>query len=136
MEAALMTVDMMSTGFHVVDGAEIEFGDVVVVMGIGPVGLMAVAGAVLAGASRILAIGTRPNCVEVAKSYGATDIVSYKDGDTVEQILELTGGGADDRTGLRSFGLVNQMISPIRLTCVYTNPCVSIVSRMAQASSL
>ena len=48
-------------------------------MGIGPVGLMAVAGAVLAGASRILAIGTRPNCVEVAKSYGATDIVSYKD---------------------------------------------------------
>ena len=95
MEAALMTVDMMSTGFHVVDGAEIEFGDVVVVMGIGPVGLMAVAGAVLAGASRILAIGTRPNCVEVAKSYGATDIVSYKDGDTVEQILELTGGGAD-----------------------------------------
>lgn len=40
------------------------------------------------------------------------------------------------RTGLRSFGLVKQKKSPIRMPCVYTNPCVSIVSRMAQASSL
>ncbi len=36
----------------------------------------------------------------------------------------------------RSFGLVKQKKSPIRMPCVYTNPCVSIVSRMAQASSL
>ncbi len=95
MEAALMTVDMMSTGFHGVEGAEIGFGDVVAVMGIGPVGLMAVAGSALGGASRIIAIGTRPNCVDVAREYGATDIVSYKMGDTVEQVLELTDGGVD-----------------------------------------
>ncbi len=94
-EAALMTVDMMSTGFHGVEGAEIEFGDTVVVMGIGPVGLMAVAGAALSGAARIIAVGTRPKCVEAAKEYGATDIVSYKLGDTVQQVLELTHGGAD-----------------------------------------
>lgn len=94
-EAALMTVDMMSTGFHGAEGAEIEFGDTVVVMGIGPVGLMAIAGAALGGASRIIAIGTRPNCIDVAYHYGATDIVSYKLGDTVDQVLELTKGGAD-----------------------------------------
>lgn len=94
MEAALMTVDMMSTGFHAVELAEIKYGDAVVVLGIGPVGLMAVAGAQLAGAGRIIAVGTRPNCVEIAKEYGATDIVSYKDGDIVEQIKGLTGGGA------------------------------------------
>lgn len=94
-EAALMTVDMMSTGFHGIEMAEIDFGDTVVVMGIGPVGLMSVAGAKLRGAGRIIAIGTRPNCVKVAKDYGATDIVSYKDGDTVEQVLNLTGEGAD-----------------------------------------
>lgn len=94
-EAALMTVDMMSTGFHAVELAEIGFGDTVVVIGIGPVGLMAVAGAALAGAGRIIAIGTRPNCVQIAKEYGATDIVSYKEGDVVEQILKLTNGGAD-----------------------------------------
>ena len=94
-EAAVMTVDMMSTGFHGVENANIQFGDTVVVIGIGPVGLMAVAGTKLKGAGRILAIGTRPNCVKVAKEYGATDIVSYKNGDTVKQILDMTGGGAD-----------------------------------------
>ena len=95
MEAALMTVDMMSTGFHAVELAEIGFGDTVVVIGIGPVGLMAVAGARLNGAGRIIGIGTRPNCVKIAREYGANDIVSYKDGDIVDQIMEMTGGGAD-----------------------------------------
>ncbi|MDR1774284.1 MAG: zinc-binding dehydrogenase, partial [Clostridioides sp.] len=94
-EAALMTVDMMSTGFHGVELADIHFGDTVVVIGIGPVGLMAVAGAKLRGAGRIIAVGTRPNCVKIAKEYGATDIVSYKDGDIVEQIVKMTGRGAD-----------------------------------------
>lgn len=94
-EAAVMTVDMMSTGFHGVENANVCFGDTVVVIGIGPVGLMAVAGAKLRGAGRLIAVGTRPKCVEVAKEYGATDIVSYKDGDIVQQVMELTGDGAD-----------------------------------------
>ena len=94
-EAALMTVDMMSTGFHGVELAEVGYGDTVVVIGIGPVGLMAVAGAQLHGAGRIIVVGTRPNCVAVAKDYGATDVISYKDGDIVEQILKLVPGGVD-----------------------------------------
>ncbi|MGF7143102.1 threonine dehydrogenase-like Zn-dependent dehydrogenase [Anaerotaenia torta] len=94
-EAAVMTVDMMSTGFHGVENANVSFGDTVVVMGIGPVGLMAVAGAHYRGAGRIIAIGTRPNCVKIAREYGATDIISYKDGDVVAQVLEMTNGGAD-----------------------------------------
>ena len=95
MEQALMTVDMMSTGFHGVELAEVAYGDTVVVIGIGPVGLMAVAGAKLHGAGRIIAVGTRPNCVKIAREYGATDIVSYKDGDIVKQIVDMTGGGSD-----------------------------------------
>lgn len=94
-DAALMTVDMMSTGFYGVEMANVQFGDTVVVFGIGPVGLMAVAGAALRGAGRIIAIGTRPNCIELAKEYGATDIVSYKEGDIVKQILALNGGQVD-----------------------------------------
>lgn len=94
-EAAVMAVDMMSTGFHGVENANVGFGDTVVVIGIGPVGLMAVAGTKLRGAGRIIAIGTRPNCVAVAKEYGATDIISYKDGDIVKQVMELTKDGAD-----------------------------------------
>lgn len=91
-ETAAMASDMMSTGLHGVELARIGFGDSVVVVGIGPVGLMAVAGARLHGAARIFAVGTRPNCVKAAKSYGATDIINYKHGDIVEQILDMTRG--------------------------------------------
>ena len=94
-EDALMTVDMMSTGFYAAENANVHFGDTVVVIGIGPVGLMAVAGAKLLGAGRIFAIGTRPECVKLAKEYGATDIISYKEGDIVEQIMEKNGGQVD-----------------------------------------
>ncbi|MEG6611956.1 zinc-binding dehydrogenase [Pseudoclostridium thermosuccinogenes] len=96
LESAVMATDMMTTGFYGSELADVKFGDTVVVFGIGPVGLMAVAGAKLRGAGRLIAVGTRPNCVELAKEYGATDIVSYKDGDLIEQIMKLTGGkGAD-----------------------------------------
>ncbi len=96
LEQACMVVDMMTTGFYGVELADVKFGDTVVVFGIGPVGLMAVAGAKLRGAGRLIAIGTRPDCVKIAKEYGATDIVSYKDGNVVDQIMALTGGkGAD-----------------------------------------
>lgn len=94
-EDALMTVDMMSTGFYGAELADISFGDTVVVFGIGPVGLMAIAGAALRGAGRLIGIGTRPNCAELAREFGATDIVSYKEGDVVEQILGLAGGQVD-----------------------------------------
>lgn len=89
MEAALMASDMMTTGFHGVELAEVGFGDTVAVLGIGPVGLMAVAGSVLRGAGRIFAVGTRPNCVALAKQYGASQVLSYKDGDLVKQVREL-----------------------------------------------
>lgn len=49
LEAACMVTDMMTTGFYGSELAEVKFGDTVVVFGIGPVGLMAVAGAKLRG---------------------------------------------------------------------------------------
>ncbi|MDU2383196.1 MAG: NAD(P)-dependent alcohol dehydrogenase [Finegoldia magna] len=94
---ACMLSDMVPTGFHGVELSDIKFGDTVLCIGIGPVGLMSVAGANLRGASQIIAVGTRPTCIEAAKFYGATDIVSYKDGDIVEQVLELTNGKGVDR---------------------------------------
>ena len=94
---ACMLSDMVPTGFHGVELADVQFGDSVAVIGIGPVGLMSVAGAALRGASRLFAVGSRPNCVAIAKEYGATDIVNYKQGDIGEQILDLTGGKGVDR---------------------------------------
>jgi len=98
LEQALMSVDVMSTGFTGAEGANIKIGDSVCVMGIGPIGLMAIAGAKLLGAGKIIAIGTRPICIDLAKKYGATDILSYKDDDIVEQVLALTNDRGVDST--------------------------------------
>ena len=96
LEQALMCVDVVTTGFTGAENANIKFGDTVVVMGIGPIGLMAVAGAKLPGASRILAVGSRPKCVDMAYRFGATEVLSYKNGDIVAQVMERTNGlGAD-----------------------------------------
>lgn len=94
-EDALMMLDMMNTGFYGAEIADIQYGDSVVVFGIGPVGLMAVAGAKLKGAGNIYAVGTRPNCAKLALEYGAGAIVSYKKGDVAEQILDLERGKVD-----------------------------------------
>jgi len=96
LEAGVMLPDMLSTGFMGAENARIGFGSTVAVLGIGPVGLSAIAGARLRGAGRIFAVGTRPASVKVAKEYGATDIINYKEGSTVDQILDKTGGAGVD----------------------------------------
>lgn len=102
---ACMLSDMVPTGFHAVELADVQFGDTVLVIGIGPVGLMSVAGAALRGASRIIAVGTRPVCVEAAKGYGAVDFISYKNGSISEQVLKMTGGKGVDRVCVAGGGV-------------------------------
>ncbi len=96
LEQALMVVDMMTTGFYGPEMAGVKPGFTVAVFGIGPIGLMAVAGAYIMGAVRILAVGSRPNCVNIAREYGATAIIDYHNGDTVTQIMDLTDGAGVD----------------------------------------
>ena len=97
LEDAAMLTDMAVTGFYGAEIANIEIADQVCVVGIGAVGLCAVRGAVLRGASRVFAVGTRPICVEVAKQYGATDIISYKAGNIADQVLAMTSGRGVER---------------------------------------
>jgi threonine dehydrogenase-like Zn-dependent dehydrogenase len=94
---ACMLSDMVPTGFHAVELADVQFGDTVLIIGIGPVGLMSVAGASLRGAGRILAVGSRPVCAEAARYYGADEILSYRNGPIAQQVLELTHGKGVDR---------------------------------------
>lgn len=94
---AVMLADMVPTGFHGVELADVQFGDSVCVIGIGPVGLMAVAAAAIRGASDLYAVGSREICAKVAKEYGATDVINYRQGDIVEQIMEKTHGKGVDR---------------------------------------
>ncbi|MGP1440563.1 MAG: zinc-binding dehydrogenase [Treponema sp.] len=96
-EHAPMLSDMVPTGFHGAELADVQYGDTVLVIGIGPVGLMSVSGAELRGASRIYAVGTRPACIKAAKFYGATDIISYKNGTIDKQVLDLTHGKGVDK---------------------------------------
>lgn len=95
--SAVMLSDMVPTGFHGAELADIQYGDTVCVIGIGPVGLMSVAGATLRGAGKIYAVGSRPNCIDAAKEYGATDIINYRDGAILDQIMERTHNKGVDK---------------------------------------
>ncbi|MDO5696120.1 MAG: NAD(P)-dependent alcohol dehydrogenase [Eubacteriales bacterium] len=94
---ACMLSDMVPTGFHAAELADVQFGDVVAVFGIGPVGLMAVAAAALKGAGRLIVVDSRPQCYDIAKAYGATDIVDFKAAPTEDQIMELTNNAGVDK---------------------------------------
>ena len=100
-----MLSDMVPTGFHGVELADVEFGDTVLVIGIGPVGLMSVAGANMRGAARIIAVGTRPVCVEAAKGYGASDFISYKNGPIDQQVMAMTDGKGVDKAVIAGGGV-------------------------------
>ncbi|MEI0489237.1 NAD(P)-dependent alcohol dehydrogenase [Brachyspira pulli] len=102
---ACMLSDMVPTGFHGAELADVQYGDSVLVIGIGPVGLMGVAGAALRGAARIIAVGTRPNCVEAAKKYGAEEFISYKNGPIDEQVLKMTNGKGVDKVIIAGGGV-------------------------------
>ena len=84
------------TGFGAaVNTAGVRFGDTVAVIGCGGVGMAAINGAHIAGASRVIAIDTNPVKLQLATKLGATDLVNPNDGDPVEQIKEMTKGGVN-----------------------------------------
>ena len=75
--------------------ARVRAGDTVVVLGCGGIGLSAIQGARIAGASRILAVDLNADKLEVARRLGATEALVPGEGDLAEQITRLLGGGAD-----------------------------------------
>jgi len=71
-------------------------GDSVAVFGCGGVGCAAVAGAVLAGASKVIAVDLDPRKLDLAREFGATAVVDASSEDAVEAVRALTdGNGAD-----------------------------------------
>jgi S-(hydroxymethyl)glutathione dehydrogenase/alcohol dehydrogenase len=96
--------------------AKVEAGSTCVVFGAGMVGLGAVAGCRLQGAERIVCVDLSPERLEMARHQGATDVL-IGGADTVEAILEMTGGfGADytiEATGL--VGVMRQAVESARM---------------------
>lgn len=78
----------------VINNARVEPGTTAAVVGCGGVGLAVLMGLRLSGAERIIAIDTAPEKLDLARELGATDTVLASD-DTLDAVLELTGGGAD-----------------------------------------
>ena len=96
LEKACMFACGLSTGLGAaMNTAKVEEGSTCVVFGAGLVGLGAVAGCRLQGAERIICVDLSEGRLELARGQGATDTF-VGDGDTVDKLLEMTGGfGAD-----------------------------------------
>lgn len=99
-EEATMLSDMVPPGFQAIEYADVQFGDTVLLIGSGPVGLMAIAAAYLRGAVRVIAVGHRAATLDVARHYGATDIIDYTEGPIDEQVMDLTHGRGVDRVAV------------------------------------
>jgi S-(hydroxymethyl)glutathione dehydrogenase/alcohol dehydrogenase len=87
--------------------AEVEAGSSVAVFGAGLVGLGAVAGARLRGAERIFVVDPSRQRLELAKRWGATDLLEPHEG-IVQEIVDATGGFGADYT-FEATGLVSVM---------------------------
>ena len=86
----------VSTGLGAaMNTAAVKSGDTVVVVGCGTVGLSAIQGARVAGASRIFAVDLLQSKLKIAESMGATDSIDAANPDLVGEILEATAGGVD-----------------------------------------
>lgn len=81
----------------VINTAKVQPGDTVAIFGLGGIGLSAVIGAVMAKASRIIAIDINESKFELAKQLGATDCINPKNvsGPIQDHIIALTDGGVD-----------------------------------------
>ena len=94
-EAALLGCGV-STGLGAaLNTAGVQAGDTVVVIGCGTVGLSAIQGARVSGASRIIAVDLLPSKLQIARAVGATHLIDASKPDAVNEILESTSGGAD-----------------------------------------
>ncbi len=92
-EAAVMLSDILPTGFEIgVRNGRTKPGDVVAVVGAGPVGLSAIMTAGLYGASRIIAIDLDQNRLEQAKTFGASDGVNSGEAGWKDAVYAMTDG--------------------------------------------
>jgi threonine dehydrogenase-like Zn-dependent dehydrogenase len=107
--------DVMGTGWFAADAANVKPGATVAVVGDGAVGLLGVLAAKQKGAARIIAMSRHASRQQLAREFGATDIVSERGDEGVARIGDLTAGlGAD--AVLECVGTRESMMQAIRST--------------------
>jgi alcohol dehydrogenase len=118
-EELLMLADILPTAYEVgVLNAKIQPGDVVAVVGAGPIGLSAISGARLFSPSLIIAIDQNASRLEAAKLFGADVVVNNSTQDPIAAVRDLTGGlGADvaiEAVGVpATFELAADLVRPV-----------------------
>jgi alcohol dehydrogenase len=118
-EDMLMLADILPTGYEVgVLNGRVQPGDVVAVVGAGPVGLSAIAGARLFSPSLVVAIDMAPARLDAAKLFGADVVINNAEQDPIEAVRELTAGlGADvaiEAVGVpATFELAADLVRPV-----------------------
>ena len=88
----LATSDVLGTGWFGADAANVQPGKTVAVVGDGAVGLCAVIAAKQMGAERIIAMSRHESRQQLAREFGATDIVTARGDEGVARIKEMTDG--------------------------------------------
>ncbi|MFI5807350.1 zinc-dependent alcohol dehydrogenase family protein [Streptomyces sp. NPDC051561] len=113
---ALVTLaDVMGTGHHAAVGAAVRPGLTVAVVGDGAVGLCGVLAAKRLGADRIIAMGRHRARTDLARTFGATDVVATRGDEAVAAVRELTGGqGA--HSVIEAVGTEQSMRTAVALT--------------------
>jgi threonine dehydrogenase-like Zn-dependent dehydrogenase len=124
-EQVLFLTDIFPTGYMGADFCDIKGGEVIAVFGAGPVGLFAIASAVLLGAERVIAIDQYEYRLQMAlNKAGATDVIDFsKDADIVEQLKVLTGGRGPDA-----------VIDAVGMEAVHGHGALHAVERVKQAN--
>src|SRR5437762_1042822 len=109
----LAASDVLGTGWFAADAANVSPGKTVVVVGDGAVGLLGVLSARQMGAERIIAMSRHERRQNLAREFGASDIVTERGDEGVKRIKEMTGGiGAD--SVLECVGTQEEMMQAIR----------------------
>jgi threonine dehydrogenase-like Zn-dependent dehydrogenase len=93
--AILPLTDVMATGHHAAISAGVRAGSTVAVVGDGAVGLCGVLAAKRLGATRIILLGKHEKRIEIARRFGATDVVKSRDRLAIDEVQEMTKGGAE-----------------------------------------
>lgn len=92
--AALVGCAVMTGAGAVFNTARVEPGSTVVVLGVGGVGLNVIQAARIAGARQVIAIDRAADKLEMAREFGATDVLEANE-DAVRSVRKLSGGGVD-----------------------------------------
>src|SRR5213082_747561 len=111
----LTTSDVLGPGWFAADAANVKPGVTAVVVGDGAVGLLGVLSARQMGAKRIIAMSRHAKRQQLAREFGATDIVAERGDEGVQRIMDMTNGiGAD--SVLECVGTKESMMQAIHCT--------------------